>query len=443
MDYLTKFYKNKVENLQEQIKTLENQIKLMEMDITMQSPEKLSAMNDPSKGGQSGKFGGDTKKSAQKKKTETTEVESELEVPLLLQRVPGQPDSGWNKPRTTPMPANQPPHPLDLGYGKKSTKTKSDDYVSKERHAGVQDMVKDALDTAGKKDTFDTSLSLGMGSNKSTSSSKSSSATSGDDILAKAGALLSSMNAKAAGAQSTQPKAPSAKSSSPSAQSAPSAPSAPSAAPSTQTNNSPSSIATTDYGRKPVQATSDPLRSTFKAGGYIDRPDGSSGIGSVQLDPSDLKDEKTKQWAQKQLEAEVGATPTKKPPTEKPRMPGFLENLGKELSFAGDVAANTWSGVGERIKDLVFNDANIISKPEENQVGYGSSMMPKADKTPSRTADWLETQAGNKPGLASDILRDMAKQARARSATERNPNADAAKAKYDQEVADMLKRGTK
>jgi hypothetical protein len=47
--------------------------------------------------------------------------------PDLLQRVPGQSDRGWANPRSTPMPPNQPPHPMDLstlderGYPKKGT----------------------------------------------------------------------------------------------------------------------------------------------------------------------------------------------------------------------------------------------------------------------------------------------------------------------------------
>lgn len=187
-------------------------------------------------------------------------------------------------------------------------------------------------------------------------------------------------------------------------------------------------------GRKPVQATSNPLVSTFKAGGYIDRPEAAPGIGRVQLDPSDLTDEKRKEWAQKQLEQEVGATPTKKPPVTAPRMPGFFERIGSALSFGKDVAANL---------PYAALTTELGSESTDTQVKAGSYLMPKADKTPSRTADWLETTAGNISGLGPNLLRMLGATTRSREATLKNPNAAAAKAKYDQEMAAMLRRKVK
>ena len=74
--------------------------------------------------------------------------------------------------------------------------------------------------------------------------------------------------------------------------------------------------------------------------------------------------------------------------------------------------------------------------------------MPKPDKIPSKLADYVDSiaNAGLRPGqkgagLARELLRGQANQIRRNTATDINPNARAAKAKYDQEMQDMLRRG--
>lgn len=199
--------------------------------------------------------------------------------------------------------------------------------------------------------------------------------------------------------------------------------------------------------RPGVQATSNPRISTFKATGFVTKPNSTFDIGKIQLDPSDLTTERRQAWSQEQLEDEVGAIPTVKPPVTSPKVPGFWQNIGNELSFAKDVAANTGKGVVERIGDLLSGRGNIIpdsSSNKDTQIAYGSWLMPKADKTASKVADWMDAYADSADGgLASDLLRGMAKTTRAQEATAINPNAAAAKAKYDQEMAEMLKRGRK
>jgi len=229
---------------------------------------------------------------------------------------------------------------------------------------------------------------------------------------------------------------------------APSAPTAPTS--NTKRNTTPSSIATTDYGRKPVQATSDPLVSTFKAGSFIDRPDSSGGLGRIQLDPSDLTNPDRKKWAQKELEAEVMGIPSVAPPTANRKPPSDIQraftpaiDMAKSTSFV----KNLVPAMGERIADL-FGGANFFANREEQQMSRGSSLMPKPDKIPSQLADYVDSIAdagrnrvGQNAGLARELLRGQANQIRRSTATDINPNARAAKAKYDQEMQDMLRRG--
>lgn len=209
----------------------------------------------------------------------------------------------------------------------------------------------------------------------------------------------------------------------------------------------PAATAQAGNNRPGVQATSNPLVSTFKATEFINKPNLNSNIGKIQLNPADLTDERRKAWSQEQLENEVGIIPTVRPPVTKPQVPGFWQNVGSNISFAKDVISNTGKGVVERIGDLISGRGNIIpdlSSNKDTQIAYGSSLMPKADKTASKVADWMDAYADSADGgLASDLLRGMAKTTRAQEATAINPKAAAAKAKYDQEMADMLKRGRK
>jgi hypothetical protein len=166
------------------------------------------------------------------------------------------------------------------------------------------------------------------------------------------------------------------------------------------------SSASSGAERKPVQATKDPLVSTFKATGFIDKPTVNPGVGKVQLDPSDMTDERRKEWAKKQLEMEVGATPTKKPPVEQPRVPGFWETIGDNLSYAKDIVTNIPAGVSERIGDLADGEWGVndpADKGEQNQISYKSSMMPKSDKP----------AAPEKPGLFGELGNAFANAGRA------------------------------
>jgi len=166
------------------------------------------------------------------------------------------------------------------------------------------------------------------------------------------------------------------------------------------------SSASSGAERKPVQATKDPLVSTFKATGFIDKPTVNPGLGKVQLDPSDMTDERRKEWAKKQLEMEVGATPTKKPPVKQPRVPGFWETIGDNLSYAKDIVTNIPAGVSERIGDLADGEWGVndpADKGEQNQISYQSSMMPKSDKP----------AAPEKPGLFGELGNAFANAGRA------------------------------
>jgi len=155
MDYLTNYYRNKSEALSEQIQNLRHQLQLMEAGAWSPSsggpaiPESDAGNNELRDRMRQIKQSGNRPQSK-----EYLEMEAELNrrtgvnqpkpeavpaqqtapkqtapaqqtavnnPPTLLQRVPGQPDRGWNNPRTTPMPPNQPPHPMDLGYGKPSS----------------------------------------------------------------------------------------------------------------------------------------------------------------------------------------------------------------------------------------------------------------------------------------------------------------------------------
>jgi len=263
MDYLTQFYKNKAEILKEQLKALEEKAKLLEMNITAQSPAQIGAMNDPSRGGQSGRFGGDKKKS-------------------------------------TP-----------------SSSTTDSDWVAQQRHSGVQDLVKDTLATAGQKDNFDTSLSLfGSGSAAPKATSSQSAAAGMASTAAKAKDLLDQMNQKAQAAKAS----PSVNQGAPSAPSAPVAPSAPAKTTGTPTQQSLAAAATavvanaTDdnpLGPRRVQATSDPKLSTYEPGGFATEPSAKEGLGKIQLVTSpgaspDQAEQQMGDWGKRRLEAEVG-----------------------------------------------------------------------------------------------------------------------------------------
>lgn len=224
------------------------------MDITMQSPEKIAAMNDPSKGGQSGVFGGGNKKAAAKKKPDTST------------------DS---------------------------------DYVAQQRHAGVSDLVQDTLATAGKKDDFDTSLSLGIRpgvSPSKPSAPKQDAMGMLDDTLKKAGGLLSSMTARAAAPSAPAPASQTTK------------------APASQTTKAPAQPTQKDstdaMGPRRVQATSDPLLSTYEPGGFATAPSSKDGLGKIQLVPSEGGSEEQQaaqmgDWGKRRLEAEVGYQPSR------------------------------------------------------------------------------------------------------------------------------------
>lgn len=343
-------------------------------------------------------------------------------TPTLLQRDPNVP---------TPPAQGQ---PAPVAGGKKpepTTISPNSDFANQQRSAGVSDMVKDALNKAKSSPAPDTSFNTSLfGSGQPQAAQKPSYnfQQSSKEIGDMASNLLAGMgkpkNQTTQSSTATQPKTTSA---------------TPTTSSNTQTQGGAS--------RPHVQATTNPRVSTFKATGFIDKPNTTSGIGKIQLDPSDMTDEKRKAWSQEQLENEVGAKPTVKPPVTSPRVPGFFQNIGSDLSFAKDVVSNTGKGVVERIGDLISGRGNIIPDAKSNkdtQIGYGSALMPKADKTASKTADWLDATADSADGgLASDLLRGMAKTTRTRQATEINPGAAAAKAKYDQEVADMVKRGKK
>jgi hypothetical protein len=250
MDYLTNFYKNKADSLKEKITILENQLKLMEMNVTAQSPEQIAAMNNPAKGGQSGKFGGNKRKPA----TES-------------------------------------------------------DWAAQQRHAGISDLVQDTLATAGKKDDFDTSLSLGIRPGvapSKPSAPKQDAMGMLDDTLKKAGGLLSSMTARAAAPKTTTPSAPSAP-----------APSSQPSAQATKTTSQPTQKDPTDaMGPRRVQATSDPLLSTYEPGGFAVAPSSKDGLGKIQLVPSEGGSEEQQaaqvgDWGKRRLEAEVGYQPSR------------------------------------------------------------------------------------------------------------------------------------
>jgi hypothetical protein len=263
MDYLTQFYKNKAEILKEQLKALEEKAKLIEMNITAQSPAQIGAMNDPSRGGQSGRFGGDKKKSAP------------------------------------------------------SSSTTNSDWAAQQRHAGVQDLVKDTLATAGQKDNFDTSLSLfGSGSAAPKATSPQSAASGMASTAAKAKDLLDQMNQKAQAAKAT----PSVNQGAPAAPSSPATPSAPTKTTGTPTQQSLAAAASavvanaTDdnpLGPRRVQATSDPKLSTYEPGGFAKEPSAKEGLGKIQLVTSpgaspDQAEQQMGDWGKRRLEAEVG-----------------------------------------------------------------------------------------------------------------------------------------
>ena len=312
MDYLTKFYKNKAASLQEQISILENQIKLLEMDITAQSPAQIAAMNDPSKGGQSGVFGGGSKKPAAKKKQDTT-----------------------------------------------ADASGDSDFVAQQRHAGVSDLVKDTLATAGQKDDFDTSLSLGIrsGSPSKPSAPKQDAMGMLDDTLKKAGGLLSSMTAKAA------------------ASSAPSAPTT--AQPSAKTNKttSPSTPAQATQqdsndvmGPRRVQATSDPLLSTYEPGGFATAPSSKDGLGKIQLVPSEGGSEEQQaaqmgDWGKRRLEAEVGYQPSRTT-----RVGTVSTRVQNDSLMGVDPVQRAREMVGSRGQQQNSNDALRSFRDEEREM---------------------------------------------------------------------------
>lgn len=365
----------------------------------------------------------DAAEAARSRRSAETKPQRQMAAtPTLLQR-----DSSVPTP-----PAQGQPAPVAGGKKPESTTIgPNSDVANQQRAAGVSDMVKDALNKAKSSPAPDTSFNTSLfGSGQPQAAQKPSYnfQQSSKQISDMASNLLAGMgkpkNQTTQSSTATQPKTTSA---------------TPATSSNTQTQGGAS--------RPHVQATTNPSISTFKATGFIDKPNTTSGIGKIQLDPSDMTDEKRKAWSQEQLENEVGAKPTVKPPVTSPRVPGFFQNIGSDLSFAKDVVSNTGKGVVERIADLISGRGNIIPDSKSNkdtQIGYGSALMPKADKTASKAADWLDATADSADGgLASDLLRDMAKTTRTRQATEINPGAAAAKAKYDQEVADMVKRGKK
>jgi hypothetical protein len=161
MDYLTNYYRNKAEALSEQIQNLRHQLQLMEAGAWSPSsggpaiPESDAGNNELRDRMRQIKQSGNRPQSkeylemeaelnrrtgvnqpkpeaapakqAAPKQTAPAQQTAVNNPPALLQRVPGQSDRGWANPRSTPMPPNQPPHPMDLstlderGYPKKGT----------------------------------------------------------------------------------------------------------------------------------------------------------------------------------------------------------------------------------------------------------------------------------------------------------------------------------
>jgi hypothetical protein len=343
-----------------------------------------------------------------RRSAETKPARQMAATPTLLQRDPNVP---------TP-PAKGEPAPVAGGTKPKPTTVgPNSDFATQQRAAGVSDMVKDALNKSKSSPSPDTSFNtslFGSGQQQITAKPSYNFQQSSKQISDMTSGLLNRM-----GNSSSQQK--------------PQTPAAPAAG--------------TQTGRAPVQATSNPNVSTFKASGFIDKPTAQPGLGKIQLDPADLTEPKRAEWAKKQLEAEVGAKPTVKPPNERPRTPGFFENLGQELSFAKNVVSNIGKGVGERIGELMTGKGNIIpDSKEDTQIGYGSALMPKGDKPASRMADYVDAiaDAGSPAdgmGLARTLMRAGANRIRNAEATSPNPNAQAALQKYREEEKAMLARG--
>jgi hypothetical protein len=356
MDYLTRFYKNQSEILAEKVKVLEEMLlseasppdRNFRKGDTSQSAWSTSELESRAgkikKGGifqqvddkdQSQEWKDiqaelASRKSASTSKNTTNQTTSSSGsmpsqktaatpnnqvaadgTPILLQRVPGQPDSGWNRPRTTPMPPNQPPHPMDLS-GVKAPGTKPKPKPTQQQRSGPNSpdveaerarlfsgMVKDTLNTAGQKDKFDTSLSL-SGSSTSKPQNKTQPWDGGAQTSAMAQNLLNQMNQKAQNASSA-PSAPAKTTGTTTQQSLATAANAVVA---NATNDNP-------LGPRRVQATKDPKLSTYESGGFAKEPSAKEGLGKIQLVTSPgaspgQAEQQMGDWGKRRLEAEVG-----------------------------------------------------------------------------------------------------------------------------------------
>jgi hypothetical protein len=447
MDYLTNFYKNKSEKLSEQIEILENKLKnIMEQSppasVFVSGAQGQQAFSDEQLRDQMrankriNLFGPaipDDKQSEayrdaqaelnRRTAAKTSNTASSAPAASAAPAAKGNPAPVSGAQRGVPVsrPQTQPQTQTQTQSSTYQGGPKSE-FAAQQRAEMMKGMVQDTLSVGTKPDTS-FNPSLFGGSQPKVTTEPYDPLKSSADLAQKTANLLSTMGKP--GKQATQTST-------------------------TKQSSTPNILVTaTQAGSKRpgVQATSNPRISTFKATGFVTKPNSTFDIGKIQLDPSDLTTKRRQAWSQEQLEDEVGAIPTVKPPVTSPKVPGFWQNIGNELSFAKDVAANTGKGVVERIGDLLSGRGNIIpdsSSNKDTQIAYGSWLMPKADKTASKVADWMDAYADSADGgLASDLLRGMAKTTRAQEATAINPNAAAAKAKYDQEMAEMLKRGRK
>jgi hypothetical protein len=487
MDYLTRFYKNQSEILAEKVKVLEEMLlseasppdRNFRKGDTSQSAWSTSELESRAgkikKGGifqqvddkdQSQEWKDiqaelASRKSASTSKNTTNQTTSSSGsmpsqktaatpnnqvaadgTPILLQRVPGQPDSGWNRPRTTPMPPNQPPHPMDLS-GVKAPGTKPKPKPTQQQRSGPNSpdveaerarlfsgMVKDTLNTAGQKDKFDTSLSL-SGSSTSKPQNKTQPWDGGAQTSAMAQNLLNQMNSKAQQAATTG------------SGSAKSAPSTPIPTPSTPgaAKTQPATVVATSSQQMPVGS-------------------GKTVLGRVQTNAKTYDERKAF------ADEVMGKTPSSpQPRSARERqdtilgfnIPGLEDYIGPDLRRAGrnwsanDAILDTNSGDGGK---AAYDHTKEFGETPEVEIrrSQAQSAIPGSQER-VRTLNYGFPKVGSGPGglaTTQDITQAQNQyiQNIAGSFTQRDVAANApsdasqvALQKYRQDMDAMLKRG--